>query len=204
MPASSPPPSRTSVGPVRSSESHEAILAAAKQVLRERGYGGFSIDAVARLSKASKPTIYRRWPQKAALIIELYDRETAHVLNVPDLGSVAAELIALARSNWALWRETAAGDAVRGIIAEAQTDPEALRRLRDTFMPDRRRFARQVFGRGQQRGEIPASASIETAVDMFNGFNWYHLLTDQIRKTDEPAIESAVEILLAGLTGSGG
>ncbi|MDX7998280.1 helix-turn-helix transcriptional regulator [Xenorhabdus sp. Reich] len=43
---------RRSVGSVRSEEAHKAILEAAKSLLAERGYAGFSIEAVAKRGPA--------------------------------------------------------------------------------------------------------------------------------------------------------
>jgi AcrR family transcriptional regulator len=45
------------------------ILTAARGVFVESGFGGASIDEVARRSRASKPTIYGRYPTKEALLV---------------------------------------------------------------------------------------------------------------------------------------
>ena len=50
----------------RSARVREAVLGAAFAELDERGYGGFSIDAMARRSGVHKTTIYRRWPIREA------------------------------------------------------------------------------------------------------------------------------------------
>ncbi|MGA3404075.1 MAG: helix-turn-helix domain-containing protein, partial [Acetobacteraceae bacterium] len=75
-------PSRRSIGAVRNSEAHRSILAAAAQILNESGYAGFTIEAVARRAGASKPTIYRWWTGKAALITELYESDREEALSV--------------------------------------------------------------------------------------------------------------------------
>jgi AcrR family transcriptional regulator len=197
------PRSRVSAGAVRSTEAHEAILAAGREVLRERGYGGFTIEAVARAAKASKPTIYRWWPNKAALIHELYVREAAEELSVPDLGSAEAELVELTRRTWAMWRKPGNGCAVKGLIAEAQTNGEALRQLRDEFLPTQRQRTEAILSRAEARGEIARGADANAVFGIYKGFTWYCLLTGGISEADEPSIAPVMRLIVKGLQGTG-
>ena len=64
---------RRSIGARRNPASEEAILDAAEAVLRENGIAGFSIEAVARRARAGKPTIYRWWPHRTALMLDVYN-----------------------------------------------------------------------------------------------------------------------------------
>lgn len=52
---------------VRGREREAAILEAAEQEFLEHGYGGTTVDAVARRAGGSKSTLYRFFPNKAAL-----------------------------------------------------------------------------------------------------------------------------------------
>ena len=47
----------------------QAILDAALEILNAKGYAGLSIDGVAARAGVGRPTIYRRWPSKPALVI---------------------------------------------------------------------------------------------------------------------------------------
>ena len=53
------------------------ILEAARQVFLERGYQSASIDEIAEVAPASKPTIYAHFPGKEAL----FDAVVTHVIN---------------------------------------------------------------------------------------------------------------------------
>ena len=188
---------RPLAGRVRNRATHAAIIEAAIAILNERGYGGFTLDAVARRCSAGKPTIYRWWKSKSELFMELYNRESAAMMPVEDLGSMRIELIAQMKSIFHFWRTTACGRAFRGLIAESQADAKSLAQLRDQFMPPRRNLARTILERAQQRGEI-ATDNIDVALDLLYGFAIYHLITDQLR--DEDAIETMVDLLIQGLT----
>ncbi len=188
---------RPPAGSVRNRATHAAIIEAAIAILNERGYGGFTIDAVARRSGAGKPTIYRWWKSKSELFMELYNRESAAMMPVEDLGSMRPELIAQIKSIFLFWRATACGRAFRGLIAESQADAKSLARLRDQFMPSRRNLARTILERASRRGEIRPQ-SIGTALDLLYGFSIYHLITDQLQ--DDRSIENMVDLLVQGLT----
>ena len=190
-------PIRRSIGAIRSPEAHASILAAASKILDESGYAGFSIDAVARRAGASKPTIYRWWKGKAALIMELYEKERETALTVPDRGSLEHQLIVRMRNLWRLWQRTPLGHALRSIIAEAQADPSALTQLREDFLPKRRAWTYTLFERAVARRKIPAQADIESATTLIYSFNLYHLLTEQL--DNEAAINKYVAMIVSGM-----
>ena len=47
----------------------KAIHDATLEILTVKGYAGLSIDGVAAKTGVGRPTIYRRWPSKPALVI---------------------------------------------------------------------------------------------------------------------------------------
>src|SRR5215472_16417078 len=58
-------------GRPRSGGAERAILLAGARLLEERGVRRMSMQAVAAAARVSKATIYRRWPSKDALILDL-------------------------------------------------------------------------------------------------------------------------------------
>src|SRR5690606_32397457 len=121
---------RASIGARRNPESAEAILAAAEAILRERGLAGFSIEAVARRARAGKPTIYRWWPNKTALLLGIYERQKTGVGSV-DTGNLVDDCVEFLERLFAYWRDTGAGQVFRSIFAEAQSDEMAASALRE-------------------------------------------------------------------------
>jgi len=188
---------RRSIGAVRSPEAHRSILAATAEILGESGYAGFTIEAVARRAGASKPTIYRWWKSKAALVMELYEEERETALSVSDLGSLEEELMIRMHNLWRLWQTTPLGHALRSIIAEAQIDASALAQLCEDFLPKRRASTHTLFARAIARGEIPPDTDIEAATTLIYSFNLYHLLTHQL--DNEDVIDRYVRIIVGGM-----
>jgi AcrR family transcriptional regulator len=190
---------RTSIGPRRNPASAAAILDAAEAILNEHGPSAFSIEAVARRAGAGKPTIYRWWPNKAALLLEIYARQKRELPD-GDTGSLKGDLIAMIRGVYRFWLDTAAGLVFRSIIAEAQSDPQAMRAL-VAFMDERLSHVAAIFARARDRGELSPAADPDTLAAILSGYLWEQLLTDRIAD-DADAIARVVDQLVDGARGS--
>jgi AcrR family transcriptional regulator len=187
------PKRRASIGARRSPETEAAVKAAARELLAEKGYAGFSIEEVARRAGAGKPTIYRWWPNKAELFIAIYGIEKDAAIPLPDTGSLRGDLLRYTRDLWRFWREDAAGRVFRGLIAEAQSSDTALAALRFKFMPERLASPRRMFLRAAERGEI-ASEEVDDRLELWVGFNWLQVLTDRLSE-DEPSLQRKIDLL---------
>src|ERR671937_591346 len=72
-----------------------AILQATLELLAESGYDQLTIDAVAARARCSKATIYRRWPDKAALVVTAVRRHAGQpAAAAPETGSLRSDLLA--------------------------------------------------------------------------------------------------------------
>lgn len=167
----------------RSDTTHKAILAAASAILKEKGYAKLTIEGIARLSGAGKPTIYRWWPSKMAILIELYDNETTKLLEIRQTGSLQDEVTQWFTILWDDWQHTVSGETYRSILAEIQTDPEGLEFFNRSYIPKRRAVLMDILRRAQARGELQ-SRNLESIVDYCCGFNWYYLLTHNVPTDD--------------------
>ena len=73
-------PVRPRTGNQRNPILHQAIIDAANEVLAKEGPTRFTIEAVAKLAGCGKPTIYRWWPSRPALLLEVYEQMVQHEL----------------------------------------------------------------------------------------------------------------------------
>lgn len=186
-------PKRRSAGPRRSEASHAAIIAAAEALLAEKGPSAVTFEAVARRAGAGKPTLYRWWPTRTDLLIEVYDRQKQAALSRPDTGRLDGDLVILLTDLWRFWREGPAGRAYATIIAEAQDDPAAragfAARLEDPAFP-----LTPIFERAVARGEVADRAEAAVLREFVAALNWFRLLTGRLD-------EAAIPALVAGLLG---
>jgi AcrR family transcriptional regulator len=160
----------------RTTRTRDRALAAAGAILRGDGYSRLTMERVAAESGVAKTTLYRRWPTKAALCMDLYLEVAGHELRDPDTGDVARDLKAIADTVVRLQTRTVAGPAFRGLIAEAQVNPGTRTAFLAEFAGRRRELTRRVLQRAIERGQIQADTEIDLVIDAIGGAVTFRLL----------------------------
>ncbi|AXE80262.1 TetR/AcrR family transcriptional regulator [Streptomyces atratus] len=149
---SRPKPLRT--GRPRSAAADEAILEATRASLVDLGWSKLTMSDVATRAGVAKTTLYRRWAGKNELVVDavavLFDE-----LELPDLGSLSADVQAVVLQFAALLERPETQTALMAVVAESTRD-EALRaRIRDSIVDRQKRLVLQGRQRAQERGELP-------------------------------------------------
>lgn len=149
---SHPEPPRT--GRPRSAAADEAILEATRASLVDLGWSKLTMGDVATRAGVAKTTLYRRWAGKNELVVDavavLFDE-----LELPDLGSLSADVQAVVLQFAALLERPEARTALMAVVAVSTRD-EALRtRIRDSIVYRQKRLVLQGRQRAQERGELP-------------------------------------------------
>ncbi|MFF8816820.1 TetR/AcrR family transcriptional regulator [Leucobacter sp. NPDC015123] len=137
-------------GPIRSEVARQAILAAAVELLVERGYDNLTIEGIAARAGVGKQTIYRWWKSKSAILAEclLEGLVFPGRLSVPDTGDVRADLATWLTAIGELIEGEHGEGLVRSLIAAATENAEVGRRLRDSISGSGALSARLRAGRG--------------------------------------------------------
>ena len=152
------------------------MLSATGRILGRDGYARLTIERVAAESGAAKTTIYRRWPSKAALCMDLYLEIAGRELHEPDTGNVARDLESITDAVIRLQTRTAAGQAFVGLLTEAQLNPETRPEFLAEFAQRRREVTRRVLRRAIQRGEVKADTDVDLVIDALGGATTFRLL----------------------------
>jgi AcrR family transcriptional regulator len=193
-----PPADGPRRGRPRSEASRKAILAAAGELLLERGLSSISMDAVADRAAASKATIYRWWPSKELLALDaLFSEWEPTGPSTHDTGALAGDLNALI-GPWT--RQLAAKPYARviaALITKAQDDPEFAQEYDARFVQPRRDQARAIFARAIDRDEIPPDTDIEAALDVLYGPIYHRILHGHAKLTDR-FTRTVVDYVAAG------
>jgi AcrR family transcriptional regulator len=187
---------RASTGSRRNPATHKAIIEAACAVLQDTG--DITFEEVARRSGAGKTTIYRWWPHKADLFIEVYRRQFKSDDFVVDSGDLKTDIRYLFRKILVSWRNTPSGQAIRCLLTELHKkfpSPEAKMR---NFMPEQRDSFRAVLERGRKRGQLRANVDLEMSLDMLMGLSCHCLLFDRFDPHDSD-IAGFFDILFHGI-----
>jgi AcrR family transcriptional regulator len=193
-------PTRPRTGNRRNPLLHQAIIAAATEVLAKEGPTRFTIEAVAKLAGCGKPTIYRWWPSRPALLLEVFDQVVKQELVAHEGKDLAKDLAANLRQVWRLWRKESLGSLYRLILSEMMLEKEGARYLRDVFIPRRQAFTALAFQAAKDRGEIPPGTDIKFLMDLLYGYSVFRLITGQI---DDDQIPDQIGATIAKLAWSG-
>jgi AcrR family transcriptional regulator len=170
-------PGRPAPDPARrSARARDAILEAATALLDEVGWRGLSMDMIAARAGVGKQTIYRWWPNKAAVVLEGITERNARRIPEPDTGSLRGDLLALLMTYVTVMADTRLRHAWAGLVAEMQVNPDFAQAFRTGFTGERRAVFLRLLARGQARGELPAAADTEVLADLLLGPVWYRLL----------------------------
>jgi AcrR family transcriptional regulator len=154
--------------PSAAAASHDAILDAVFHLLHKKSVRDLTIEEVALRAGVGKPTIYKWWPSKAALVMAMLDERIVEDLSAPNAANAEEALRALVtelvrRFNGFL------GKVAMEILAEGQSEPAVLEEYRDRYLSKRRAIATEVIERAQAAGEFKKDIDPQVLIDMIFG-----------------------------------
>lgn len=167
-------------GRPRSKETRAAILRAAYELLDRDGYTAMSIEGIASRAGASKATIYRWWPSKAAVVMDAILEMANPSFTFPDTGSAIEDMRRQLKVVIAAYNESRTGETVAGLIAGSQEDPDLAKAFSERFIGPRRADAIAMLERGKRRGELRPDLNPGTVIDAIYGSLYYRLLVNHV------------------------
>lgn len=192
--------SGTRRGRPRSHSAHQAVLSAAYELLADGGLPALTIEAVAARSGITKPTIYRRWPNRTAVATAAFVDRMLHEVPLVDTGDPRADLIQQVR-RVAEFYTTAAGGVLAQLIAAGVTDGQAADDLWTCYFSVRRGELHVLWQRAIDAGVVRPDIGADDAMDLLFGPILYRLLIGP-RRLDGAAAATLAELALAGLSPS--
>src|ERR1700683_2625950 len=153
-----------SPGRPRSEQARVAILRSALKLLGDNGFSDLTIESVAARANVGKATVYRWWPNKAALVADAFASSTKRNLHFPDTGSVCADMNQQMRQVIKIFRSRR-GRILAAILAAGQTDRRLIAAFRERFMKPRRQEAYATLERAMQRGEVRSNVDMDLLLD---------------------------------------
>jgi AcrR family transcriptional regulator len=158
---------RKAPGRPRSARADEAIIDAVLDLLAEgTSADTISIEAVAARAGVGKATIYRRWPNKEALIVDAVISMKGAVPQVRG-ESVRDDLIVLL-SRMAQHQDNRAAKIMSCLLPEIRRSSSMHGCYQDVVEP-RRQVMREVLQRGVRTGELRPDLDVEFALTLLSG-----------------------------------
>ena len=150
------------------------VFAAALEIYSQRGWSGFTLDAVARTAGVGNAAIYRRWSSKAELLSQAVQ---AYALTLEDIdtGSSREDLMQLAR-HFLLGYQVPAGIAGLRMVLDARTNPDLAAAFEVERDGARRASALKILRRVAGRGDLAAPHTPGMALETLAGATLVHLL----------------------------
>ncbi|MFD4590271.1 TetR/AcrR family transcriptional regulator [Streptomyces rubiginosohelvolus] len=155
-------PKATRTGRPRSTAADAAILEATRASLVDLGWSKLTMSDVATRAGVAKTTLYRRWAGKNELVVDavavLFDE-----LELPDRGSLAADVQGVVLQFAALLDRPEARTALMAVVAESTRDDSLRHRIRSAIVDRQKRLVLLGRERAQARGELRYEDDASTA-----------------------------------------
>lgn len=191
IPATDPP-----AGP-RVTRTRATVLSAGIDLLAERGYPGFSIDAIVARTGVAKTTIYRHWPSRDELLIAVI-RQLDGDTPLPDSGSARTDLLAFFAGRVQAARTRQWQRCMPALVAAAALDPglaEIIATLTARYLGQ----VKTLLARGRDRGELHPGLNLELAASALVGtFAFRRLLLHEAPTAEQ--ITTLLDMLIRGIS----
>ena len=183
-------------GRPRCEDSRKRILEAAAEVMVEAGFANATTDEIAERAGASKATIYRWWPNKAALLAEALRVAVGQELPFPHTGEFEHDVRKQLR-NFTAMINGSRGKSFRAFVAAASTDPEVAQAFRTEWVQPRREEAKAVLDHYRRSGALAEDQDLDLILDAMYGPFYFRLLIGEERIPASYA-DSVADLTLRG------
>lgn len=162
----------------------DTLLEAAWAELADVGYARLSMDGVAARAHTGKQVLYRRWRNRAELVVAAMRHNTGSIVDhVADTGSLRDDVVGVLRLMLRRYREVGP-DVLRGLLAEvADLDP--------SFVAVMGSAMQTILERAAERGEIPTADLSPRVVTLPTDLIRYEMLV-----TREPLADHVAEAIV--------
>jgi AcrR family transcriptional regulator len=171
---------------LRGAAREAAILAATLELLSEVGFERLTCDAVAARARASKATIYRKWPDKAALVADAVRRHTEQdAPPAPDTGDLRQDLLR-AVADTAEGLVDGSGPSVVTLLGAARSDSAVRSLLADQVRRRTTTVGQALYAQARARGEQVRAEAAGLVIELAFG----QLLTQTLLDGYPPSVDA--------------
>lgn len=164
-------------GRPRDESAKQRILGAALELLQEESFTQVTVEAIAARAGVGKATVYRWWPNKAAVMIEAFREAVAPEAPFPDTGSFEDD-IRLQLEKFTRLLTSPRGRMLAGFVAAAQSDPDVAAALSAYWVKPRRADAKEALRRKKRWKESLDNLDPELVLDILYGPLYYRMMLD--------------------------
>jgi AcrR family transcriptional regulator len=174
------------------------LLAVTLRLLQEHGYDHLTVDAVASAARASKATVYRRWPSKAELVLAAFIEGVRQIAVLPNTGTLRGDLLQLGETCGQHGLEHAS--TIRAVMVEVSRHPALDEALQEQFLKQRKAMIQHVLQQAVNRGEITQEVITDELWDLLPGYLIFRSIIPGRPPTRETVQALVDGFLIPGLT----
>ena len=178
------------------------LLAVTLRLLQEHGYDRLTVDAVASAARASKATVYRRWPSKAELVLAAFIDGIRQVAVPPNTGTLRGDLLHLGEMICEQGRQQAS--TIRAVLVEVSRHPALNDAMQHQFIDQRKALIQHVLQQAVDRGEIGEAAITDELWDLLPGYLIFRSIIPGRPPTRRTVQVLVDDVIIPGLTRSSG
>jgi AcrR family transcriptional regulator len=186
-------------GRPRSEALEHAIIESVLHLLEEgTTIDALSIERVARTAGVGKATVYRRWPGKDALLLDV-----VRTLEEPHPGlagtSVRDDLVSILEWHRRVILAKRNSAVLRAMMGHVKSRPKLWEQYHDSVIDVRRRALHGVLRRGIDSGELRPSPDIELLGELFIGPMLTRTVLHEHKEVPDGLSEQIVDSVLDGV-----
>jgi len=163
-------------------------------LLQEQSVRDLTMEAVAKQAGVGKPTLYKWWPTKAALVLAMFRERIANARPEPVQAKTAEETIRRGALGVIRALQGFLGKVLAELIAEGQSEPAIVRQLFDEHLRGRRAVDAAEIERGKANGELLADTDPELVLDAVFGAIYYRLLLRSAPLTEQYGVDLVKQV----------
>jgi AcrR family transcriptional regulator len=186
----------TKKGRPRSEAAYDAILRSTLKLVSSEGFRAITMDRISNEAGVGKMTIYRRWPNKASVVMESLLQLIGPETDFPVAPSALERLRKQLELQVRFFRGPS-GRLIRSLLAEAQSDKDLAMAFRDLWIRPRRAGVLEVLRQAVEEGALRRDLHLEVAIDQLYGPIYYRMLIGS-GKIDSAFLRTLFEQFLAG------
>ena len=176
----------------------QELLAVTLRLLQENGYERLTVEQVAVTARASKATVYRRWPTKTELVMAAVLNGINSVAVTPQTGSLRTDLLAI---GYAVSEQVGRHAAtMRAVLVEVSRSPALNDVLQRQFFGEIKRLINHVLRQAVERGEIDADAIDAELWDLLPGYLAFRAVIQNRPATKRTVVTLVDDVIIPSLT----
>jgi AcrR family transcriptional regulator len=177
------------------------MLEVTLQLLQQHGYDRLTVDAVAATARASKATVYRRWPSKAELVLAAFIEGVRQVAIPPETGTLRGDLLHLGRAICQQAQQQAG--TIRAVLVEVSRHPALNDALQHQFLDQRKALIQEILQQAADRGEIDESVISDELWDLLPGYLIFRAIMPSRPPTEQTVQALVDDVIIPSLRRAG-